>query len=112
MPHKTFHGDAALSPLGKENQEPLVSHQGVNHLEVLFKCNFFLLDLHTGKYNEVLLLLSKLCYYFSLFRDHPCSNFNLESYTVHSFIAKRNLGNLFQPSSFTAKKTEALSSDL
>ncbi|XP_035866302.1 protein TALPID3 isoform X2 [Phyllostomus discolor] len=34
MPHKTFRGDAALS-LAKENQEPLVSWQGVNRLEDL-----------------------------------------------------------------------------
>ncbi|XP_053529310.1 protein TALPID3 isoform X3 [Artibeus jamaicensis] len=33
--HKPFHGDAALSPLAKENQEPLVPQQAVNHSEDL-----------------------------------------------------------------------------
>ncbi|XP_045057598.2 protein TALPID3 isoform X3 [Desmodus rotundus] len=35
MPRKTFHGDAVLSPLAKENQESLVSQQAVDHTEDL-----------------------------------------------------------------------------
>ncbi|KAM5340520.1 protein TALPID3 isoform 3-T3 [Glossophaga mutica] len=33
MPHKTFHGDAALSPLAKENQESFVSQKAIHHSE-------------------------------------------------------------------------------